>query len=104
MAEMTMILRVVFQPGKRDEGLVALSKMTPVVAGEEGVLHYSFHLDVQDEDVLWAIEVYSDRDALMAHTSTDELKELLATLEPLLAEPLSPAMATPARAGKGLPI
>jgi quinol monooxygenase YgiN len=102
MSGMTMILKVRFLPGKRDEGFAALDKMTPVVAEEDGVLHYSFHLDMQDEDVLWAVEVYEDRDALMAHSSTDQLKELLATLEPLLAEPLAPAMATPTSAGKGL--
>jgi len=99
-----MILKVQFLPGKREEGLAALDKMTPVVAEEDGVLHYSFHLDMQDEDVLWAVEVYADQDALMAHSRTEELQALLATLEPLLAEPLAPTMATPTSAGKGLPI
>jgi quinol monooxygenase YgiN len=78
--------------------------MTPVVAEEEGVLHYSFHLDTQDADVLWAIEVYADQDALIAHASTEPLQELLATLEQLMAEPLSPAICTPVPIGKGLPI
>ena len=40
------------------------------------MLHYSFHLDMQEEDVLWAVEVYADQDALMAHSSTPELQEL----------------------------
>ena len=99
-----MILRLEFLPGKRDEGLAALDTMTPVVADEDGVWHYSFHVDTQDDDVLWAVEVYADMDALMGHSGTEQFTELLATLEPLLATPLAPAMCTPVPIGKGLPI
>lgn len=97
-----MILRIVFKPGQRQAGLVALDTLTPIVAAEDGVLHYSFHLDSSDDDVLWAVEVYADMAALKAHTRSEELAQVIATLEPMLAEPLAPAMATPARVGKGL--
>ena len=50
MTQTSMFVKMVFHPGKRDEGIAALEKMLPVVVDEHGTLVYSFHLDAGDEN------------------------------------------------------
>ena len=49
MAQTSLFVKMVFQPGKRDEGVELLSTMLPQVETEPGTLIYSFHLDAGDE-------------------------------------------------------
>ena len=53
MTQTSLFVKMVFQPGKRDEGVAALETMLPVVAGEPGTLVYSFHRDAGDENTVW---------------------------------------------------
>lgn len=103
MTQTSLFLKMVFQPGKRDEGIAALETMLPVVAGEPGTLVYSFHRDAGDENAVWIFELYSDGDALGVHGGSDAMKELFGTLAGLMAEPPMMVMATPTGSAKGLP-
>jgi quinol monooxygenase YgiN len=103
MTQTSLFVKMVFQPGKRDEGVAALETMLPVVAGESGTLVYSFHLDAGDENTVWVFELYSDGDALGAHGGSDEIKALFGAIGPLFAEPPMMVMATPTGGAKGLP-
>ena len=62
MTQTSLFVKMVFQPGKRDEGVAALETMLPVVANEPGTLVYSFHRDAGDENAVWIFELYSDGD------------------------------------------
>lgn len=103
MTQTSLFVKMVFQPGKRDEGIGVLERMLPVVAGEPGTLVYSFHLDAGDENTLWIFELYTDGDALGAHGGSEEIKAMFGDLGPLFAEPPMMVMATPSSTSKGLP-
>jgi quinol monooxygenase YgiN len=103
MAQTSLFVKMVAQPGKRDEVVAALETMLPQVAQEEGTLVYSFHLDAGDENTVWVFELYTDGDALAAHGGSDAMKSCFGTLGPLFAEPPMMVMATPTAGAKGLP-
>ena len=104
MTQTSIFVKLMFQPGKRDEGIAALEKMLPVVADEPGTLVYSFHLDASDENTLWIFELYSDGDALAAHGGSEGMKDVMKAFGELTAEPPLFVMATPTPGGnKGLP-
>lgn len=94
---------MVFQPGKRDEGLAALETMIPVVANEPGTLVYSFHADAGDENTVWVFELYSDGDALGVHGGSEEIAALFGAISGIMAEPPMMVMALPTGGSKGLP-
>ena len=103
MTQTSLFVKMVFAPGKRDDGVAALETMLPVVADEPGTLVYSFHRDAANEDTVWIFELYSDGDALGLHGGSDAMKELFGTLGGLMAEPPMMVMATPTGDAKGLP-
>jgi len=103
MTQTSLFVKMVFQPGKRDEGIAALETMLPVVAEESGTLVYSFHRDAGDENTVWIFELYTDGDALAVHGGSDAMAALFGTLGGLMAEPPMMVMATPTAAAKGLP-
>jgi quinol monooxygenase YgiN len=103
MAQTSLFVKMVFQPGKRDEGVAALATMLPQVESEDGTLVYSFHADAGEEDTVWIFELYRDGDALTAHGSSDAMKAMFGSLNGLLAEPPMMVMATPTAGNKGLP-
>ena len=91
MTQTSLFVKMVFQPGKRDEGVAALETMLPVVANEPGT------------NAVWIFELYSDGDALGVHGGSDAMKELFGTLGGLMAEPPMMVMSTPTGNAKGLP-
>ena len=103
MTQTSLFVKMVFQPGKRDEVITALEAMLPVVESEPGTLVYSFHRDAGNEDVVWIFELYTGDDALTVHGGSDAMAALFGTLGGLMAEPPMMVMATPTAAAKGLP-
>lgn len=103
MSQTSLIVKMVFQDGKRAEALAAFDEARPSVMAEEGTLVYSLHLDAADENTLWVFELYRDGDALAVHGGSDALKQLFEVIGPMLAEPPAMSMATPADGSKGLP-
>jgi quinol monooxygenase YgiN len=103
MTQASLFVKMVFQPGKRDEALAVLDTMLPVVEGEPDTLVYSFHTDAADENTLWIFELYRDGDALAAHGGSDEIKAMFGSLGGLFAEPPLMGMTTPVGRAKGLP-
>lgn len=94
-------VKLTAQPGRRDELLAALQKMLPVVADEEGTEVYSFHLDRADENAVWIFELYTDDDALAAHSASEAMKVLLNDLGGLIGDAPLMVFTTPTDA-KGL--
>lgn len=103
MTQTSLFVKMVFQDGRRDEGVAALETMMPTVEAEEGTLVYSFHLDAADANTVWVFELYTDGDALGVHGGSEAIAALFGVLGPLLAEPPQMHMATPTSKSKGLP-
>ena len=103
MTQTSLFVKMVFQDGKRDEGVAALDTMLPTVSAEEGTLVYSFHLDARDANTVWIFELYTDGDALGIHGGSEAMAALFGTLTPIMAESPMMVMATPTANGKGLP-
>ncbi|MEY4130417.1 MAG: hypothetical protein RLZZ31_541 [Actinomycetota bacterium] len=103
MSQTSLFVKLTLQPSKRDEVFAALEEMLPTVEQEEGTLVYSFHRDAGDENVIWIFELYSDGDALQAHSSSPALGELFGKIGPHFADAPLMVMATPGARGKGLP-
>lgn len=103
MTQTSLFVKMVFQDGKRDEGVAALETMLPTVESEEGTLVYSFHLDAGDANTVWIFELYTDGDALGVHGGSEAMGALFGVLTPLMAEPPMMVMANPTPKSKGLP-
>jgi quinol monooxygenase YgiN len=103
MAQTSLFVKMVAQPGKRDDMIAALETMLPQVAQEEGTLVYSFHLDAGDENTVWIFELYTDADALGVHGGSEAMANCFGLLGDLFAEPPMMVMATPTAGAKGLP-
>ncbi len=102
MSKPSMFVKLMAQPGKRDEVLAAFDRMLVAVAAEPGTEVYSVHLDDADENAVWIFEMYTDGDALAAHSSSEAMGNLFTELGPLLGSERPVLVATTAHAGKGL--
>jgi quinol monooxygenase YgiN len=91
------------QPGKRDEVIEVLGSHFPNVEEEPGTVMYVLHADSQNDDVIWFYELYTDQDALAAHSGSAGMKEVGGKLGGLLAGRPEITVATPVKA-KGLPL
>ena len=101
MSKVSAIVKLTAQPGKRDELSAAFKTMLDHVESEAGTLIYILHSDNGEEDVLWFYELYTDNDALGAHSGSDTMKALGPSLAGLLAARPEMHLVTPI-GGKGL--
>jgi quinol monooxygenase YgiN len=101
--KIAVIAKLVAAPGKRDELVSALEKMFPVVEDEKGTEVYALHLDTKNDDVAWFYELYAGGDALKAHSSSDAMKGLQASLGSLAAPGTEIIVLKPVRA-KGIDV
>ena len=102
MAKPAIIAKLTFQDGKREEGLRVFDQMFDNVrANEPGTLIYALHTDDKDANVAYFYEVYSDKDAMVAHGGSDTMKTVGRGLKDFLAGRLEITMMTPV-AAKGI--
>ena len=85
MSKVSAIVKLTAQPGKREELSAAFKTMLDHVESEAGTLIYILHSDNREEDVLWFYELYTDNDALGAHSGSDTMTSMGPSLAPLLA-------------------
>jgi len=76
MSKKSIIAKMVFQDGKRDEAIAAMAPMMDHVKSEPGTLVYHMLKDLGDANVLWMYELYADQDGLDAHLGSDAMKAL----------------------------
>lgn len=101
MPRIGVIAKLTAQEGKRDDMVRSFEAMFPQVESEEGTEVYVLHKAVEDADVVWFYEMYSDEAALGAHATSDTMKEVGRALRGFLAAPPEIARLEPLRA-KGL--
>jgi quinol monooxygenase YgiN len=71
----TVIAKLVAQPGKEAEMQAALEKMVAEVdAKEPDVAAYTLHTDESDPTLFWMYEQYADEATFAAHGATDHMK------------------------------
>ncbi len=104
MSNIAVVVKITAAPGKRDEVARALDNMFPTVEEEAGTLLYILNEDLENPDVLWMYEYYSDGAALDAHSASPAMAELLESLGgDLMGAPPELTAVNPIRA-KGVPL
>lgn len=79
--------KVRLQDGKADEFIEAIRTMKAKVLQDPGAVQYSLHRSTTDPNEFLLYERYEDQEAFAYHLSTDHLKTLAATIEPLMEVP-----------------
>lgn len=77
MSKVSVIARIPLKPGTKGELVAAFTPMLEQVNGEAGTEIYILCEDPADENVVWVYELYSDSEALGAHSSSDAMAALL---------------------------
>ncbi len=85
MSKVAVWVKLPIQPGKRDDAVAAIQVAIDNVQSEDGTLLYLLHTDPKDEEVVYFYEMYTDQDALVAHSSAEWFKAFGPTLAPFLA-------------------
>ena len=96
-----MIAKFTCLDGKRDELYAGLAPMMDHVESEAGTELYQLLEDPNDANVAYMYELYTDGEALQAHSTSDVMKQILNAFGGSLAGRPELTMLTPVR-GKGL--
>lgn len=101
MSKVTVIARIPLKPGTKGELLEAFTPMLEQVNDEAGTEIYILCEDPADDDVVWVYELYSDSEALNAHSSSDAMSALFGVVGGLVEGEPGLHILNPI-AGKGL--
>jgi quinol monooxygenase YgiN len=102
VAPVTIITRLVANPGRRADLMAEFAELHDRVAEEEGTLVFAMHEARDEPDVVVFYEVYADEEALRVHRASPVVEAIVPRLGALVAVPPQVTYATPVRT-KGLP-
>jgi len=85
MAKTSIIAKLTLKPGTRPELVEAFKPMFEAVNAEAGTEVYVLGLDDADENVAWVYELYTDADAMAAHSGSDAMAALFGAVGGLVA-------------------
>lgn len=86
MSKVALIAKLPAKAGRRDELVANFTPMMEAVNDEAGTEVYILHLDQGDENVAWVYELYTDADAMGAHSSSDTMATLLGSMGDLIED------------------
>jgi quinol monooxygenase YgiN len=86
MAKVSMLAKVRTHDGKGDELVAAFRGLFDAVAQEPGTELYVLNRSKDDPNVFWFYELYTDNDALGAHSTSDAMAKAAPAFGPLIAE------------------
>lgn len=101
MTKISLIAKLTAADGKAEELQAALAPLAAAGAEESGLEVYSFHRSNDDENVIYAFELYADQAALEVHGKGETMKAAMGALGGLLAGRPEVTLMTPV-AAKGL--
>jgi quinol monooxygenase YgiN len=101
MSQTAIIAKFTCIDGKRDDLFAGLAPMMEHVESEPGTLLYQLLADPNDANVAYMYELYTDGDALQAHSTSEVMKQMMNAFGGILAGRPELTMLTPVR-GKGL--
>jgi quinol monooxygenase YgiN len=84
--------------GQRDALVKVMDQLVDAANDEKGTELYVLNLDAKDADVIWFYELYTDQDALTAHSGSDTMKAVMGQLGGLIAGRADLHFLTPHRA------
>lgn len=90
-----VFVEVTALPGKKDELLTAARRAFESVREEEGTEVYSVHTCEAEPDVIRFYEVYRDASARQAHSESEAVRKLVASLSGKVAGPPRIVVTTP---------
>jgi quinol monooxygenase YgiN len=96
-----LLARIPAQPGRRDELVAALHQAIENANGEPGTRLYVLHTNDADPDAVLFYELYESEQAMVAHSTSDAMKALGASLRDVAAGRPELTRLTPI-VGKGL--
>jgi len=98
--QIAAVAKLVARDGRRDDLITAMKALVDATNDEPGTLTYTLHAQKDDDNTVWFYELYADQDALSAHSHSDTMKSMGASLAGLLAAPPEITLLTPV-IGKG---
>jgi quinol monooxygenase YgiN len=90
-------------PGQRDALLALLLNATDAMASTEGCWLYVISRATDDPDTIWITEVWRSREDHQASLANEEVRAIIASARPLIAEAGGGVEVIPV-GGKGLPL
>jgi quinol monooxygenase YgiN len=80
MAKIALIATLTAQPGRFDELVELVRGMVAEAAAEPGTELYTANVSGADDGVVWMYELYTDEEALAAHSTSDAMRRFVAAL------------------------
>ena len=84
MPKVAAIAKLTAAEGQRDALVKVMDQLIDAAADEAGTEIYVLHLVAKNQDVIWFYELYTDNDALAAHSSSDTMKAIGASGTPMV--------------------
>lgn len=97
MSKVAAVAKLTAAEGKRDELVKVMEQLVDAAEAEAGTELYVLNLDAAEADVVWFYELYTDNDALTAHSKSDTMKAVGGQLKDLLAGRAELHFLTPVR-------
>jgi quinol monooxygenase YgiN len=85
MSKPAAVAKLTATPGKREELITVLGELVDATAAEPGTEVYVLLRDTGDDDSVWFFELYSDKAALDAHSTSEAMKAIFPKLAGLVA-------------------
>jgi quinol monooxygenase YgiN len=82
----TWLVRLNFRAGEREAGASVVERHVATLASMDGVEQLDFHVDVNDDTVLWAIWRLRSYDDMLAIYGDPAFRGFVADLKPLVIE------------------
>ncbi len=101
MSKIAVIAKLTTNEGKRDEVVAVMTAMVEAVNAEVGTEIYALHTQADDDVTIWFYELYTDKDSLKAHGTSEAMAASGPKLKGLLAGRPEIIMLNPV-AAKGL--
>ena len=98
MPKVAAIAKLTAADGQRDALVKVMEQLVDAAQDEKGTEFYVLNLDNKDPNVIWFYELYTDQDALSAHSGSDTMKAIGSQLGGLVAGAPELNFLTPHRA------
>ncbi len=96
MSKVTMIGKIMCQPGKGEEMEAVFRDMAAACADEAGTEIYTYLRG--EENTYWFFALMSSQEAMQGHGQSDAMKQAMAAFGPLMAGPPEMSVTTPVAA------
>jgi quinol monooxygenase YgiN len=98
MSKVAAIAKLTAPEGQRDALVKVMEQLVDAAEAEAGTELYILNLDNKNADVIWFYELYSDKDALSAHSQSSTMQAVMGQLGGLIAGAPELNILTPYRA------